>query len=234
MGPMTQVQPAAERAYTHVRTRLLDGTYPGGTLLSEGTVAEELAVSRTPVREAFLQLQSEGFLRLYPKRGALVVPVSLAEGRETMEARLLLELHALDSTAARGQQAVRELGESLAEAIGASTTQPLPPGALALEAGWAFHTRLVSAAGNGILTEMYGRLWIRQLRLAAASVATTENADEDIEEHAAIAEALRQGHTVQARRMVEQHTTAILRRLGLGDHDLRLPATPSDDRAGRP
>lgn len=225
--PMTQGKPAAERAYKHVRTRLLDGTYPGGTLLSEGTVADDLAISRTPVREAFLQLQSEGFLRLYPKRGALVVPVTLAEGRETMEARLLLELHALDSAAARGEQAVRELGEALAAALDETAAEPLPPRALALEAGWGFHTRLVSAAGNSILTEIYGRLWIRQLRLAAASVASAENADEDIREHAAIAGALRVGDAAGARRLIEQHTTAILRRLGLGDHDLRLPPNAS-------
>lgn len=74
---------------------------------------------------------------------------------------------------------------------------------------------------------MYDRLWTRQLRLAAASIATTENADEDIEEHAAIAEALRLGHAVRARRLIGLHTNAILRRLGLGDHDLRLPPEPS-------
>ncbi|WP_371655871.1 MULTISPECIES: GntR family transcriptional regulator [unclassified Streptomyces] len=220
---MTETRPAAERAYTHVRTLLLDGTHPGGTLLSEGVVAEELGISRTPVREAFLQLQAEGFLRLYPKRGALVVPVTLTEGRETMEARLLLELYAIDATVARGADAVRELGASLSSALSKDTARPGPTQSVALGVGQGFHTQLVAGAGNSVVTEMYGRLWIQQLRIAAASITTVQHADEDIDEHAAIAEALSHGDTARARRLLQQHTSAILRRLGLGDHDLRLP-----------
>ena len=51
---------------------------PGGELITEGEIAEALGMSRTPVRAAFAQLEAEGLLRLYPKRGALVVPVSAA------------------------------------------------------------------------------------------------------------------------------------------------------------
>ncbi|WP_223286039.1 GntR family transcriptional regulator [Kocuria atrinae] len=60
---------AAERAYAHAKARILTGELDG-ELLSEGIVADELGVSRTPVREAFLRLQAEGLMRLYPKRGA--------------------------------------------------------------------------------------------------------------------------------------------------------------------
>ena len=72
---------AKDRAYAYVKERILEGAYPGGELLSEGEVAEALEVSRTPVREAFLLLEAEGLMRLYPKRGALVVPVSPGEDR---------------------------------------------------------------------------------------------------------------------------------------------------------
>ena len=54
-------------------------------------MAEALEVSRTPVREAFLLLEAEGLMRLYPKRGALVVPVSPGEVRDLMDTRLLVE-----------------------------------------------------------------------------------------------------------------------------------------------
>lgn len=69
---------AAERAYRFTKAGILDGTLPAGELISEGQVARPLQLSRTPVREAFLQLQAEGLLKLFPKRGALVVPVSPA------------------------------------------------------------------------------------------------------------------------------------------------------------
>src|SRR5947208_11694169 len=87
---------ATERAYGHTKARVLDGTYQSGSLITEGEVAEAVGVSRTPVREAFLRLENEGLLRLYPKRGALVVPVSAAEIESVMETRLLVERHAIE------------------------------------------------------------------------------------------------------------------------------------------
>src|SRR3954453_19488157 len=89
-------QTATRRAHAHLKAQLLDGTrYPDGTLLSEGEIAKELGMSRTPVREACLQLEAEGLLKLYPKRGALVVAISPREIDELFEARLLVERHAL-------------------------------------------------------------------------------------------------------------------------------------------
>ena len=52
-----------ERAYTYTKQRVLDATYAGGALLTEGEVADALGISRTPVREAFLRLEGEGLLR---------------------------------------------------------------------------------------------------------------------------------------------------------------------------
>ena len=72
---------AARRAYRYVKERLLDGRFPGGMLLSENEIAQGLGVSRTPVRQAFVQLEAEELLDLYPRRGALVVPISAVGGR---------------------------------------------------------------------------------------------------------------------------------------------------------
>src|SRR4051812_2429060 len=53
---------AKDRAYRHTKARILDGSLPGGDLIAEGQVADTLAMSRTPVREAFLRLEAEGLL----------------------------------------------------------------------------------------------------------------------------------------------------------------------------
>ncbi|NKS66646.1 GntR family transcriptional regulator, partial [Rhodococcus hoagii] len=55
---------------------ILSGALPGGELISEGEIASRMGSSRTPVREAFLRLEAEGWMRLYPKRGALIVPIA--------------------------------------------------------------------------------------------------------------------------------------------------------------
>ena len=75
---------AAQLAYDYVKARLLDGRFAGGTLLSENEIAQRLDVCRTPVRQAFVQLEAEGLLELYPRRGALVVPISPSEAEDVL------------------------------------------------------------------------------------------------------------------------------------------------------
>src|ERR1700755_3184272 len=87
---------ASERAYRHVKERVLNGKLPGGELISEGEIAEALDMSRTPVRAAFTQLESEGLLKLYPKKGALVVPVSAQELEDVIETRWVIERYSIE------------------------------------------------------------------------------------------------------------------------------------------
>src|ERR1700727_459842 len=84
---------ATTSAYRFAKERLLDGRFAAGALLSENEIARELGISRTPVREAFLLLEAEGLLELYPRRGALVTPISPTESDDLWEARLITEGH---------------------------------------------------------------------------------------------------------------------------------------------
>ena len=109
MDTSTSHPSAATRAYDHLKRAILEGTHPGGTLLTEGDVAERLGVSRTPVREALLRLESEGLVRLYPKKGALVVPVSAQEAHDVVEARALIEEWAAERAWPRRAEIAPEL-----------------------------------------------------------------------------------------------------------------------------
>src|SRR6202048_2421638 len=105
---------AKDRAHDYVKTQVLTGAFPGGELISEGEVAEALGMSRTPVREAFLRLEAEGLLRLYPQRGALVIPVSPEGVRAVMEARLVLEQFAVEKIIRRGPASCGAIADALA------------------------------------------------------------------------------------------------------------------------
>src|SRR5918995_5450859 len=105
---------ATTRAYAFTKDRVLDSTFAGGDFITEGEVAEALGMSRTPVREAFLRLESEGLLRLYPKRGALVVPVSAQEVEAVMETRLLVERFAFARAIERGAEVTGAMREAIA------------------------------------------------------------------------------------------------------------------------
>src|SRR6185436_19852515 len=141
---------AAARVYVYVKERLLDGTFPGGALLSENELSQQLGLSRTPVRQAFVQLEAEGLLELYPKRGALVVPIAASEVEDVFEARLLVEEHCARRAAGAGPALGAELDDAIAEqerAVAAGT-------AGFAEADRHFHRAIVAAAGNAILTRL--------------------------------------------------------------------------------
>src|SRR5438876_12129233 len=85
---------AGTRVYQHLKGAILERIHADGALLSEAEIAAAVGVSHTTVREALLRLESEGLVALYPKRGALVLPVSSQEINDVVEARLLVEVHA--------------------------------------------------------------------------------------------------------------------------------------------
>ncbi|MDR7299835.1 GntR family transcriptional regulator [Haloactinomyces albus] len=210
----TNSPPAADRAYQHVKAGLLDGSYPDGALLSEGEIAQSLQMSRTPVREAFLQLQAEGFLRLYPKRGALVVPVNPAETQALMEARMALETFAIDKLAGQGTDMLRAVGHELTEHPACDATDLSD--ADMHESDRAFHAHLVSAAGNSIVADLYNTLRDRQLRITStARTHEPPRRDTVTHQHTQLAEAIRDGDPERAKTQLREHLLHTVRALGM-------------------
>ncbi|MEV7598108.1 GntR family transcriptional regulator [Kitasatospora sp. NPDC089797] len=182
--------PAADRAYDLTKDLILGGGLPGGTLISEGEIAERTGLSRTPVREAFLRLQAEGLLQLFPKRGAVVVPVGPGEAEDVLELR-----EALESSAVRriGRRTDAELAELVRGLAGLIELQREPArradvGAFA-EADEAFHRGIVTAAGNALAERFYETLRDRQRRMTVQLLRPRpERLDGLVEEHAALVE----------------------------------------------
>src|SRR3989338_7128854 len=74
-----------------LRDSIMQGQLKPGVKISEPALASQFGISRTPVREAFRQLDSEGFLQVLPRRGARVAPLSEKDVREFYEIKALLE-----------------------------------------------------------------------------------------------------------------------------------------------
>ena len=209
---------AKDRAYDFVKDQVLQGTYRGGDLISEGDVAGELQMSRTPVREAFLRLETEGLLRLYPQRGALVIPVSPHEVREVLEARQVVEEFAASKVVSPpGDVSAAPFAGRWRRASHASA--PSPPKATcgaSCEEDRGFHTTLVGAGGNSFFTQLYISLRDRQVRMIAESlVGDPERRDTILAEHAAIATALGAGDLDAACAAVRDHLSSTRSALGL-------------------
>jgi DNA-binding GntR family transcriptional regulator len=85
----------AENAALELKRRIIEGDFPAGLQLRQDALASELGISRIPLREAFIQLESEGLIRIDPHRGAKVTSVSRAEVEELIDLRALLEVRIL-------------------------------------------------------------------------------------------------------------------------------------------
>src|SRR3954451_19878637 len=197
---------ASERAYRHVKERILDGSLAGGELISESEIAEAVGMSRTPVRAAFGQLEAEGLLRLYPKRGALVVPVSAAETEAVMETRWVIERYAIERIIERPG----DVPAALAESVAAQAGLEIPA---FIEADRAFHRTLVAGTNNQILLSLYDSLRDRQRRMAAATVRFPERRARSVREHRQLADAVAAGNSALALQILRTHLDGALEAL---------------------
>jgi DNA-binding GntR family transcriptional regulator len=208
---------AKDRAYDFVKDRVLYGAYRGGELISEGDVAADLEMSRTPVREAFLRLENEGLLRLYPQRGALVIPVSPEEVRQVLEARRVLEEFAARKVVGRTDAQRATLRSMLEASIARQRALAAGDDLRAfLQEDRGFHTTLVDAGENGFFSQLYASLRDRQVRMLADShVGDAVRRETILDEHAAIATALGKGDADAACAAVVTHLASTRAALGL-------------------
>jgi DNA-binding GntR family transcriptional regulator len=213
---------AADRAYAHTKERILDGAYEEGQLIGEGEVSEAVGVSRTPVREAFLRLEAEGMLRLFPKRGALVVPISAADVADVMETRLLIERFAIR----RVVELELDLDDRLLAAIAAQKEHASAKDVVAfVDADREFHRIFVAATGNAIVLQMHDSLRDQQNRMGIAALSRSDDRTARIlKEHRAIVKAVTKGDPSAAEALIEAHleeTHRLLRRASLSKSPLR-------------
>jgi DNA-binding GntR family transcriptional regulator len=182
-------RPAKRRAYDHVRDLILRHESEEPQFFQEETVALELGMSRTPVREAFLMLEAEGFLRLRPRKGAFVVPITARDVREVMEVRAVVETWSARQVLGSPERrealltAMRAWHDELAD-LGNHPTE-------LVEADRRFHRELVSATDNRVMLDLYERLRDRQLRMGVRAVLSAPSRVESVRrEHQAILDAL--------------------------------------------
>lgn len=195
--------PAADRVYSHVKQGVLDRRYEGGTLLTEGELAEAVGVSRTPVREALLRLEAEGLIKLYPKKGAMVLPVSVQEIADVVETRMLVEEHAVRKAVPPSPALVARLEELLTRQKAEAAAGDL---AAAAVTDRCFHAEIVRDGGNAILSRLYDQLRDRQLRMGVAIMhAHPDRIAKSLTEHEEILDALRAGDAERAVRLVHRH-----------------------------
>lgn len=213
MSASTRSPSAAERVYEHVKAGILDGDLAPGSLLTEGDIADEVGVSRTPVREALLRLEVEGLMALYPKKGALVVPVTTDEARDVVEARTVIEVWAAGRVWPRRHELAQELAPHLQDMKDSRDRGEITAFSIADR---AFHEVIVAAAGNAILTKQYRSLRERQLCITTTAMRVSgPRMRQAIREHAALVDGLAHGTKAQFLSRTREHLEVARQQAGM-------------------
>ncbi len=190
-----------EAAYAHLRGAILAGSLLPGTRISEPGLAQELGVSRTPVREALQRLSQEGLVELLPNRGARVRVLSANEVREVYDVRALLEGEAAALAACNATPAELDNLERLLKALDAL---PKDDYNQQMQVDFDFHTALVEAAHNKTLARIYADLR-SSLTLIRSFQPTLSQHPKTRRQHQAILSALKAHNPEQAAEAARVH-----------------------------
>lgn len=111
-----ELVPIRERVYQYLKNEILKGEFKTGERLVERELAEKLQISRTPIREALLRLESQGFVTTVPRKGVIVSQISYEQVLEVFSILSALEVLAVQLAAERlDQETVRELDSMIME-----------------------------------------------------------------------------------------------------------------------
>ncbi|HEY4280935.1 MAG TPA: GntR family transcriptional regulator [Conexibacter sp.] len=209
-------------AVTALRAAILDGRLQAGGLYSVARLAQQLGVSRTPVREALLLLERQGMVRFERNRGARVLDSTARDLDEIFSLRLLLEVPAARRAAELITPADLALLKQELEAMRAQARAGDEPAFMAHDR--RFHETLLAASGNRRLVEVVGSLRDTVRLRGASTVGRGRDLRAIHREHVRILDALRARDADAVARELRAHLLNT-RRL------LLLAADPAADAA---
>ena len=158
IGPIEESKRTiAAIVHDRIRDAILDGHLAAGSRIDQGQLAEALNVSLVPVREALKKLEAEGFVQIFPRRGAFVTRTSLSDMDDLYFARKLLEGQAAYHAAENlSEEAITELTALMPQMTGALEKHDFVK---FMECNHRFHFVIYEAAGSRYLTNMITSLW---------------------------------------------------------------------------
>ncbi len=199
-------RPLREIISAEIRSRIFSGVFPPGTRLVERSLADELGVSRFPVREALRILHKEGLVEHLPTRGIVVRKPGRAEVEEIFDIRESLEALAARLAARRVASGTPS---SLREHVTAAR-RALEAGDLkaAAEANSEFHDQLIALAGSTTLEEVLDPLMGRLHWLFAQ----VTDLGQVCREHEALCAAVESGVSQEAAEEARRHVLSYKQR----------------------
>jgi DNA-binding GntR family transcriptional regulator len=222
LGEPVEHRQLKDSVYLKLRQEIVTATLPPGYVLREAELAARFGVSKTPLREAFVRLEKDGFVQIAPYRSAVVTGYSQQDLREVYEVRELLE-----------GQCAREAAVSIATEDLAALNRIVRDSAAAFEAGDTgrltalldeFDVVLYTQSRNSRITAMLENIRDHVTRIGRLTVAIPGRMGTSVREHQAIYEAIVQRDGPRAETLMRQHILSVMAdQLASLDPDSVLP-----------
>lgn len=196
-------KPLRDVVFENLRTAILEGNLKAGQRLMEVQLAEQLGVSRTPIREAIRKLELEGLVVMLPRKGAYVASMSFKDLIDVLEIRASLEGLAAslasdrlrDGDIVELERIEKEFEKSIREANIDNV----------LKKDVEFHEKIFLMASNKKLYNLTTSLWEQVHRFRVMYVSNYDASLSLVDEHNKILEAIKAGDSELAKKYATEH-----------------------------
>ena len=200
--PIEHHQTLREKILETIRESILKGQLKPGEKVAEPELAERFGISRTPIREAFRQLESEGYLTVIPRKGAVVTALSERAVEEFYAIKSILEGYAAQMAA----ENMSDKDIAKLESINQKLQKLADEGDVKsfFRVHNEFHEVFIRAAGNEKLMELINQLMLKFNRFRLASLSLPGRMDISVKEHEKIIKAFKRKDGSQADGLVRK------------------------------
>ncbi|NMB15639.1 MAG: GntR family transcriptional regulator [Firmicutes bacterium] len=201
--------PLRDVAYAEIRKKILTGEYAPGHFLAEVALADEIGMSRTPIREALERLRKEKLVRRVAGRGVFVSEIHVEDVRELFEVREALECLAIRLAIERlPEESINEFQETFWDVQARQTKQERIPLETQIAVDRRFHEFIAHQSQNQLLIQFLGDIFNHNERIMAVTTRIPTRFRASTREHLAIIEALKNRDVASAEDAMRSHIRA--------------------------
>ena len=196
-------KPLREIVYEELKRQIMIGEIPPGTRMMEVELADDMGVSRTPIREAIRKLEKEGLVSIEPRRGAYASEISIKDMVDVLEVREFLEGMAAGLASKRiteeETEAIKHAVEAYRDAVESGNTEEI------IREDEIFHKLIVDCSGNKTLIQMINQVQELALRFRYIYYEDFSRYKNMPNEHQEILDAVLSGDPEVARKVADEH-----------------------------
>lgn len=196
-------RPLREIVYEELKMQILTGKIVPGTRMMEVDLAEDMGVSRTPIREAIRKLEKEGLVTIEPRKGAYASQISAEDMLEILEVRQNMEGLAAFFAASRMTQEQLHVLKEVEDAYNRAVEEGSTPDMIRYDS--KFHRLIVESSNNKVLIQMVEQLQEMVLRFRYLYYDDFKRAERMPEEHQMIVDAIEKSNSEAARDAADLH-----------------------------